>query len=115
MAIINIIDTSNLISKSLISAWVITKSNNERIFVITDNPFKTLFNNGYIDITDIFSRKILLNTQLCIEMEQIKLTEIVYEDKVEYYEGQLEIIIGYCTSSDTAKPLTPNTSYNICR
>ena len=115
MAYIKIIDTTNLISESVISAWVITKSNNERIFIVTDNPFKTLFNNGYIDITDIFNRKILLNTQLCIEMVQIKLTEIVYEDKVEYYEGNLEIRKGYSVSDDVAKPLSPKTTNNICR
>lgn len=115
MAYIKIIDTTKLVSESVISAWVITKSNNERIFVVTDNPFKTLFNNGYIDITDIFGRKILLNTQLCIEMVQIKLTEIVYEDKVEYYEGNLEIRKGYSVSDDVAKPLSPKTTNNICR
>lgn len=115
MAYIKIIDTTKLISESVISAWVITKSNNDRIFVITDNPFKNLFNNGYIDITDIFGRKILLNTQLCVEMMQIKLTEIVYEDKVEYYEGNLEIRKGYSVSDDVAKPLSPKTTNNICR
>lgn len=114
MAYIKIIDTTNLISESVISAWVITKSNNDRIFVITDNPFKNLFNNGYIDITDIFGRKILLNTQLCIEMVQIKLTEIVYEDKVEYYEGRLEIRKGYSVSDDVAKPLSIKNTTKIC-
>lgn len=114
MAVINIIDTTYLISESVISAWVITKSNNERIFVITDNPFKNLFNNGYIDITDIFGRKILLNTQLCIEMMQTPLTKIEYKDKTLYFEGTPTIIKGYCISMDLAKPLTPNKSYNIC-
>ena len=114
MATINIIDTTNLVSESVISAWVITKSNNERIFVITDNPFKNLFNNGYIDITDIFDRKIFLNTQLCIEMVQINLTKIVYADKTLYYEGTPKIIKGYCNSLDLAKPLTPNQRNNIC-
>lgn len=115
MAYIKIIDTTKLISESVISAWVITKSNNDRIFVITDNPFKNLFNNGYIDITDIFGRKILLNTQLCVEMMQISLTKIVFEDKVDYYEGELEIRKGYSASDDVAKPLSPKTTNNICR
>ena len=114
MAYIKIIDTTKLVSESVISAWVITKSNNDRIFVVTDNPFKNLFNNGYIDITDIFDRKILLNTQLCIEMVQMPLTKIVFEDKVEYYEGKLEIRKGYSVSDDVAKPLSIKNTTKIC-
>ena len=114
MAYIKIIDTTKLVSESVISAWVITKSNNDRIFVVTDNPFKNLFNNGYIDITDIFDRKILLNTQLCIEMVEMPLTKIVFEDKVEYYEGELEIRKGYSVSDDVAKPLSIKNTTKIC-
>lgn len=114
MAYIKIIDTTNLVSESVISAWVITKSNNDRIFAITDNPFKTAFSNGYIDITDIFGRKILLNTNLCIEMVQISLTRVEYKDKTEYYEGELEIRKGYSSSDDVAKPLSIKNTSKIC-
>ena len=114
MAYIKIVNADRLISESVISAWVITKSNNDRIFVATDNPFKTAFSNGYIDITDIFGRKILLNTNLCIEMVQISLTRIEYKDKTEYYEGELEIRKGYSVSDDVAKPLSIKNTTQIC-
>ena len=115
MAFIRIIDTNNFIAESTLSAWVITKSNNEQIFVVTDNPFKTLFNNGYIDITDIFGRRILLNTQLCIEMAEITLTKVEYKDKTEYYEGKVEIRMGYSYSmAESAKPITLKKYQNIC-
>ncbi len=115
MAHIRIIDTTNIVATSVILAWVITKSNNERIFVETDNPFTTLFNNGYIDITDIFGRRVLLNTQLCIEMVQIPLTKIEYKDKTEYYEGTPDIRQGYSYSmSEAQKPLSLETTFKIC-
>lgn len=114
MAYIKIVNADRLVSESVISAWVITKSNNDRIFVATDNPFKTTFSNGYIDITDIFGRKILLNTNLCIEMMQINLTRIEYKDKTEYYEGKLEIRKGYSVSDDVAKPLSIKNTTKIC-
>lgn len=114
MAYIKIVNADRLVSESVISAWVITKSNNDRIFVATDNPFKTAFSNGYIDITDIFGRKILLNTNLCIEMVQISLTRIEYKDKTEYYEGELEVRKGYSVSDDVAKPLSIKNTTKIC-
>ena len=115
MAYIKIVNADRLISESVISAWVITKSNNDRIFVATDNPFKTAFSNGYIDITDIFGRKILLNTQLCVEMVQTSITRVQYKEKTEYYWGTPTIEHGWkYRVAEEEKPITLEQRFNIC-
>jgi hypothetical protein len=115
MAFIRITDTTNFVANAIISVWVITKQNNEKIIVETDNPFKTLFNNGYIDITDIFGRKILLNTQLCVEMVQTSITRVQYKKKTEYYWGTPTIEHGWkYRVAEEEKPITLEQRFNIC-
>ena len=112
---IHILNQNEIINTSKTSAWKITKVNGEVVYITASSPFETLFQNGYISITDIFNRNILLNNNHCIDMIQITLTitETKYKG-VQFFEGDYEIVSGYCNSNDVAIPITINEKKNIC-
>jgi hypothetical protein len=114
MAFIHITNADTLIQSSTISGWVITKVDGGKIFTTQETPFETGFANGYLVITDIFGRTIYLNAYQCIEMVNITFTKVERTDKVEWYEGELEIRTGYTNSMDTATPLSLKENKNIC-
>lgn len=112
---INILNESKFIKSSKTTAWTITKINGEKVFVITDNPFTTAYENGYIQVTDIFGRNMLINTRQCIDMVEGILTIVeTTHNGIEYYNGDFEIYIGYTCSMDTIKPLSLNNTSKIC-
>lgn len=112
---INILNESTFVKSSKVTAWIITKINGEKVYTITDSPFKVAFENGYISITDIFSRNMLINSHQCIDMVQTILTIVETTNKgIEYYNGDFEIHIGYTCSMDTIKPLSLNDTTKIC-
>lgn len=114
MAYIKISNEENLVKESICNGWAITKVDGNRIFTTQETPFEKAFENGYLLITDIFGRTIYLNANQCIEMVNITLTQIVYKDKTEWYEGQPEVRKGYSCSDDVLKPLSVHNNKNIC-
>ena len=114
MAFIHIANADTLIQSSTISGWVITKTDGGRIITTQETPFEKAFENGYLLITDIFGRTLYLNANQCIEMVKTAFTKVERTDKVEWYEGELEIRTGYTNSMDTATPLSLKKNKNIC-
>ena len=99
---------------TIINVWRITKVNNDVVYTETDSPFRTSFNNGYIDITDIFGRHFLLNSNHCIDMLETQVTKIEDNNKIDFYEGTPEIRTNYTCSDDYATPIKLNQNKNIC-
>lgn len=99
---------------TILNVWKITKINNETIFVETENPFEKQYTNGYIDIIDIFNRRILVNSTQCIDMLAIKVTKIEDNNKTLFYEGTPDIRTNYTCSDDYATPIQINNNNNIC-
>lgn len=100
---------------TILNVWKITKVNNETIFVETENPFEKQYTNGYIDIIDIFNRRILINSVQCIDMLLTKITKIELNNKTDFYEGTPDIRTNYTCSDDYATPIKPYNTNNICR
>lgn len=112
---IHILNENTFVKSTKSSAWIITKINGEKIYTITPNPFTTSYDNGFISITDIFGRNILLNAHQCIEMIETTLTIVEKTDKkIEYYNGDFEVHCGYTTSMDRVKPLSLENNDTIC-
>lgn len=100
---------------TIFKGWKITKVNNGVIFVKTDNPFETAYQNGYISIIDIFGRHILLNSTQCIDMVETEITQIVNDYNItQYYEGTPEVRIGYVASDNYATPINEDQTNKIC-
>lgn len=112
---IHILSEKTFVKSTKALAWVITKINGEKVYTITDSPFKVAFENGYISISDIFGRNILINSHQCIDMVQTILTIVETTDKgTQYYNGDFEVHCGYSSSMDTATPLSVENTTKIC-